>query len=335
LDSEGSKNILSAALRYEHPDLQDEDALIFSTGTMLYQVFSGKPAFPHSDIDRVRSDIRQGNFIPVNLEVPALEENLAQIINNAIKQGSVKPCLTDLMNVLVSEKSKLYNDFFGSISDDEEKSIMSKREQYQKRIEIKVTTKSFFHKKRTAIVGAAIGLVAAIIVTWNIVAAINKAPLTEGMTPYEVAEEYYTSFGTLNHEFMDAATIDQAGKDDVAMVVNLFVITKVRQAYEMIPPVIPAQEWIDTGSPESKSVIFGVSNLDLNEVNQSANEAVYNAKYLLWIPASFLGDNEFDQNLERAESTDGSLSIECDSIITLTKKDEVWYISKITKQQEN
>jgi hypothetical protein len=334
LDAEGEEAILSASLQYVHPDLQETDAFVFSSAAMLYHIFSGEAAFLHSTSDSIRSDIRQGNFVPMNLTVPELEENISRFIHNAMKPESTKPSLNDMITVLGEKNSKRYNDFFKPISDDEKKSVISKREQYQKRIFTKARRKLFFLKNKTAMIAAGIGFVVLIIIAWNVIARINTPPVTEGMTPYEILTQYYDSFGTMDHEFMDSATIDKAGKDDIEMIQNLFVITRVRQAYEMTVPSIPAQEWIDEGSPETETLVFGVSDLDLTETNQSADEAKFEAKYLLWLPESFLGSNEQEQNAESENAPVLLVSIQYHCTVTLIKEKDAWFISEIVKTEE-
>jgi hypothetical protein len=331
LDAKGKETVLSASLRYQHPDLTENDALIFSAGTMFYQIFSGEAAFHHSNSETVRSDMRQGNFLPINLAAFGLKQNIVQLINDALKPENAKPSLTHFIELI--EQEKLFTDFFMQIGDDEKKLLMTKQKQYQKRNEIKIKTKMFFHQKKSILIGTGIGIAIIIFIAWNIIAGIQNKPGTKGMTPYEIAERYYESFGIMDHDFMEAATINNAGKNDIAMVQNLFVISKVRQAYEMTAPVIPVQVWIDEGSPKTESIIFGVSNLELKETNQSDQEIIFAAKYYLWMPANFISS---DEDMQSAESTDSQtslpISVEHNSTIKLIKKNDVWHIAEITEQ---
>ncbi|MDR2901255.1 MAG: hypothetical protein LBV20_07040 [Treponema sp.] len=334
LNAEEPNAALSASGRYVHPDLHGEDAFAFSAGTMLYQIFSGTAAFSQSDADSVRSGMRAGSFIPVNLRAPGLDENITHIITHAIKMQDDNVSLTNMIEALGTEGSKQYKDFFHAISDDEKKSLLLKQEQYQKRGKAKSDAKKFFLKNKAVIIGAGIGIALIAIIAWNIIAGIKNATNTKDMTPQEIAQHYYASFGTLDHDFMEAATSGKAGKEDIAMVQNLFVISKVRQAYEMIAPVIPAEEWIDAGSPETASIVFGVSDLRLAEITQSDDEVQIEAEYLLWMPANYAGNSETQQEEEsEAEAINSQpVSIQYTNTLNFTKRNDAWYIAEIIKQ---
>jgi hypothetical protein len=327
LESEGEESVVSSSLRYLHPDLKENDAFIFSAATMLYQIFSGEAAFPHPDSEKVKSDIRQGNYIPINLSAFGLDEKIAILINSIIKQENNNVSLIDIINVL---ESKQFDDFFKPINDDEKKFLLAKREQYEKRNQVKVKTKRFFFKNKTAIIGIGIGTALVIFIAGSIISGRNNRPNTKNMTPQEIVEQYYESFGTLNHDFMDAALINKADKSDVAMVQNLFVISKVRQAYEMTAPALSAQEWIDAGSPESQSIIFGVSDLEMTEISQSEDEVLFETKYLLWMPENFISDD----NETQISGSEDPVSIQFNSEIKLIKQKNIWYIAEIIKHQK-
>jgi hypothetical protein len=330
--NDGSVLFLPSGLVKRVLDIEGENAKSFSqecymyyAGIMLYHLFSGEAAFPHSDQNRVRNAIQQGDFIPLNLAAPGLDTITAETINSILQRKNTNSTLIDLINLFGPKGSRQYKDFFDPISDDEKKSLISKREQFQKRSQTKLKTRMFFRRYKTAIIGSGIGFVIAIIVAWNIITGINKGPNTKEMTPYEIAQQYYASFGTLNHEFMEAATIKNAGKSDIDMVQNLFVISKIRQAYEMISPVVPAQTWIEEGSPETESMVFGITNLELTEISQSTDEASFKISGLLWMPP------ESDDD---ANALMHPVSIQYKGEIMLIKKNDAWYISEITKHQD-
>jgi hypothetical protein len=114
------------------------------------------------------------------------------------------------------------------------------------------------------------------------------------MTPVQVAETYYGAFGGLDHTLMEACVINKAGKGDVDMVVNLYVISRMRQAYESMDAAVSAQAWLDAGSPETNQTIFGVTGLVLTalETDESDGEVRMKADYTLWMPASMAGGEE-------------------------------------------
>jgi hypothetical protein len=107
------------------------------------------------------------------------------------------------------------------------------------------------------------------------------------MEPVQVIEAYYNAFGELDHTMMDACVINRAGKRDIEMVTNFFVLSRVRQAYEYIPDVmVSAQKWQDQGALPTASQVFGITDLDIRRTggDESAGQVQYRASYILWIP---------------------------------------------------
>lgn len=336
LDTEEDKSALPASITYLHPDLTESDNVIFCAAVMLYKIFSDRNPFSVSNPDAVRSNIREGNCTPIELASPGLDENIVQLINAALKPEYKTPSLIDLIDALGKKDSKRYSDFFRTVSGDEKESILLKQKQFEKRSQRKIRAKSFFHKNHTAIIGTGIGLALVIFLAWNIIVGQNNKPNTKGMNPKEIAERYYASFGILDHDFMEAAVTSNADKSDVDMVRNLFVISRVRQAYEMIIPVIPAGQWIEEGSPETKSMVFGVSGLVLTEINQSENEALLKAGYLLWMPKMYAENGTQDQTQETENDEENLMpvSLSYTSSLKFIRQKDVWRIAEIVKHEE-
>lgn len=336
LDPEEDKAELSESVPYLHPDLTESDNVIFCAALMLYKIFSGRNPFPVSNPDALRSNIREGNFTPIELVSPGLDETIVRLINSILTPEYKTPSLIDLIDALGKKDSKQYSDFFRTVSNDEKESIMVKQKQFEKRSQRKIRAKSFYHKNRTVIIGTGIGLAVVIFLAWNFIVGQNNKPNTKGMNPKEIAERYYASFGILDHDFMEAALMNNADKSDVDMVRNLFVLSRVRQAYEMIIPVIPADQWIEEGSPETESMIFGVSDLVLTEVNQSENEALLKAGYLLWMPKMYTENSTQDQTQDPENDEENLMPVflSYTSSLTFIRQKDVWRIAEIEKQEE-
>jgi hypothetical protein len=335
IDAEENETALTASLQFVHPDLTGEESFTFSAAVMLYQLFSGEAAFQDSHSEQVLNSIRTGNFLPVDLTAPSLDEKTADFINNAINPKNTSPSLMNMIELLGGEKTKQYNEFFKQISDEEKKSIVLKRKQFAKRLQDKAKAKIFFNKHKTIFIGVGIGLAAVIFIAWNIIIGLNNRLDTKGMTPAEIVKQYYASFGTLDHDFMEAATIGSAGESEIKMVQNLFVISKVREAYERTAPIIPAQEWVDGGSQETESMVFGVSNLEQRKIHQSEQEALFEADGLLWMPEYLSTDHK---EIENAESEDNNLlmrpvSVSYRSNIKFTKRKDIWRIAEIITEE--
>jgi len=86
---------------------------------------------------------------------------------------------------------------------------------------------------------------------------------------------------------MEACVIGKAGKDDISMIMNFFVISKVRQAYEFNEgSIMRAREWIESGQPITEKTIFGITDFSVRILSDDGKNASLEANYILWVPGS-------------------------------------------------
>jgi hypothetical protein len=304
VEAEGSGAWAQAAERWVHPDLTGDTEAFFAAGTMLYRIFCGAHPFPREDPDTFRQDMREGVFLPARLAAPALREDLALLIDRSIspaaKRGgsartrpdpsvpSAPSGLETFKDLLGPPDSSGAASFFQTLDAGVREQLRLEQERFKKKQESRVKFKRFLRRNAAVLGGAAIGLAVLGLIIQNILADRAGRPTTRGMTPLEVVETYYGAFGALDHPLMEACVINGAGKNDIDMVTNLFVISRVRQAYEMTNPVLPAQEWVDSGAGPTESLVFGVSGLRVEPGDRGGEdgEAAFTASYTRWMSDS-------------------------------------------------
>jgi hypothetical protein len=298
LEAEGAAAWFDGAKRWVHPDLTGDDGAVFAAGAMLYRIFCGVPPFPQEDPDILRQDMREGVFLPPRLAAPALREDLALLINDAIRPAektggahssrkqAKPPGMEVLDSLLGPPDSRERASFFQTPDGETLKKIKLEQERFSKKQTVKVKTKRFLRRNTAILGGVVIGLAVLGFIVQSILADHARRPTTKGMTPLEVAETYYGAFGALDHVLMEACVTDGAGKSDIDLVVNLFVISRVREAYEMTNPIIPAQEWIDSGAGPTEGTVFGISGLRIEPEDRDGDdgELRLSAFYTRWIP---------------------------------------------------
>jgi hypothetical protein len=290
----------AASQQWYHPDLHGDERTAFSAGIMLYAVFSGSLPFVRDDGDTLRQDMREGFFMPPELAVPGLDAETAALINGAllsvkkIAEGKKRPPPSVIADRIGKAGDFSAASLIKNLSPEELGKIENEREQYKKTRGLVVKTRRFVVRNTAIITGCAAALAALVLGVISYVKHLDDMPNTIGMTPTQVAETYYDAFGDLDHTLMEACVIKKAGKGDVDMVVNLYVISKMRQAYESIEAAVPAQTWLDAGSPETDLTIFGVTDLKLTaiETGETDGEVRMKADYTLWMPYSMAGGEE-------------------------------------------
>ena len=305
-----------------HPDLKGNEALSFSAGAMLYGIFCGAPPFPGknanevshsappakrvkasegSPLDELRQDIREGVFMPPDLAAPGLSREMAELIANSMsrisrnKEENVRPSAESIRDFIGASPRKPVSSWITAPGGEELIRIGLEREQYRKKNALTVKTRRFVIRNTAIIAVSAVALIVAIFMIRGFIRHRAELPTTRGMNPLEVAETFYNSFGLLDHTMMDACVSGKAGKGDVDMVMNLFVISRVRQAYEAYDShFISAGDWIEQGSPETDATVFGITDLKIKvlSVDENSGNAALEAEYILWMPGSYLRDSE-------------------------------------------
>jgi hypothetical protein len=135
------------------------------------------------------------------------------------------------------------------------------------------------------------------------------------------------------------------------MVMNLFIISKLRQAYEqnLRPSIISAKDWLEAGGERVNVQVFGVTDLQITrqqswrgtreksvvtepvEVN---NEARYQVDYTLWIPGEAADEPETGQDAmtnRRAVESLPPKSFRRTDFVTLVQKKGNWRISELIR----
>jgi len=326
--------------RYIHPDLNNLNAAAFTAAAMLYQLFAGSPAFPAADEITLHEDMREGNFLPIRLAAPGLDSRLAALIQNSLSQNGKKGSLPngarlleELLRTLVQDDRTISPDsFVNSLSEADKLSIEKEKVQYLKTTTTTVNTRRFV-KRNSAIL---LGIFAAVVIaglTANSIIKSRSAMSTAGMEPVEVVESYYNAFEKLDHLWMDACVIKGAGKDDISMVMNLFIISKYRQVYEQSTQssFISAREWLEMGGGQVQLQVFGVTDLQITGINTVSdnNEAQYRVDYTLWVP----GEAEDDPETIHYPYTQyiPPISFRRSDFLTLVQKKGKWRISEIKR----
>jgi hypothetical protein len=362
LQAEGEDRWREGAESLVNPELGRE-AAVFTAGALLYRILAGQAAFPNRNMDLLHQDIREGVFLPVRLAAPGLDEDLASLIDRAIaglpapgsaktgstRAGSAKagsatggrPGLGELAAALGPPGSGGADSFFRPLDEGKQELLAGERAQFEKKRKLTVNTRRFVIRNSAILGGSLAALAALILVAYSIVAGRKDLPTTKGMEPVQVIEAYYNAFGELDHTMMDACVINKAGKRDIEMVTNFFVLSRVRQAYEYTSDImLSAQKWQDQGSSLTKSQVFGVTDLDIRQAggDESEDQVQYRASYTLWIPAEAEGSPEpGDQNAAgtnpAAEAEQGSLprGYPITDELTLVRRKGDWRISGLER----
>ena len=338
IDAAGDEALLEAG-RFFHPDLKGNEAVSFCAGAMLYRVFCGSPPFGRDNDDVMRQDIREGVFVPPNLAKPGLSPEMSGIINGAItaskkREIMVRPTADHIAAVLGPPYSRKVSSWIEPLSDEELSKVRAEHDRYDKKSDSTVKVRRFLVRYRFAVVASLAAFIALIFIIAGAVRRQAELPTTRGMSPIEVAQTYYGAIGELDSTLMEACVSGRAGRDDITMVTNLFVLTRVRQGYEMRDAFLSAQRWIDAGRPVTYDTVFGITDLRISVLSAGETDASLEVNYILWVP----GESTVDEAAERssAPETDRYDPIPPEGMIrrdrlTLVLEKDQWHITAIER----
>ncbi|MDR1251642.1 MAG: hypothetical protein LBK62_05690 [Treponema sp.] len=348
IQAEDADTRLSGGEWYVHPYLSGQGATAFTAAAMLYRVLAGTAPFPAQEEVVLHQDMREGNFPPIRLAAPGLDERLAVLIQKALSPTPGAEDAAGGGTVLLNQFLKILRPagsacpgaafFFHPLSAEERANLANKKEQFLKRKNLAIKTSRFVIRNTAIIAGAVAAILISILTARSFVKGRADLPTTRGMDSVQVIQGYYDAFGELDHQSLDARVTKGAGKSDIEMVLNLFVMTKVRQAYELqtAPLLISAAEWKASGGGASDSQVFGVTDLEIECLSggETTDEIRYRAAYTLWLPVP--QQEEESPDAEKSEpETEGRLpqGFQYTDELTLVRDRGNWRISEIKRAQ--
>jgi len=290
---------IEAETEWTHPDLKGAEEISFCAGAMLYRIFCGTDAFSGTRVEEIHQNIREGVFLPPSLALPALDPEMSELISRAI--GSYgrkikgvlakKPTPDEIIKIINTPASRKVSSWLRTLDANEITKINTEKVRYIKKNALTVKTRRFVTRNKIIITVSIVVLAFIAFFVRDLIKS-RSGDITKGMNPIEVAITYYNAFGELDHTLMENCVRGKAGREDIDMVLNLFVISRVRQAYDMYTQsFIPAQKWIDEGSPATDKIIFGITDLGISGFSMNGEKASLTAEYMLWTPNYNEGEN--------------------------------------------
>ncbi|HOV63746.1 MAG TPA: hypothetical protein PLG43_07690 [Spirochaetia bacterium] len=273
---------IAAYTLYNHPDLTEEANLSFVLGSLSYKILTGTSPFSGDTEEDVRQAIREKQVVELIYQDPEIKPEVSAFIMSVLTGTEGKPpSLADWVRT-----STLWHEqgVRRTISEEERKAIIAEREKKIALAEKKYRTKEFFRKHWKVMTIIAVALVIAASIAGSILKNVLAPPVTMGLSAEEVVRLFYMSQNTLDHQTIEDCVTEDAGKQEINEAMNLFVISRVRTAYEHTTGYIDADEWTKKGRPELQEgeIPYGVTNLIITK----KGEGVFRAEYEKWMPGT-------------------------------------------------
>jgi hypothetical protein len=121
---------------------------------------------------------------------------------------------------------------------------------------------------------------------------------------------------------------------DIEAVMNLYVISRVRQAYERKNSVLSPVDWLSQGSPATDATIYGITDLSIQEENSQTpgTEALFTVKYKLWHPADTPATQEPSASPQGSPPPVAEARVDR---LKLERDNKLWHIVQIDRKTES
>lgn len=196
-------------------------------------------------------------------------------------------------------------------SSEEYKAYFQSREKKAKR-------NAFWRVKGTIIIVATVLTLSIGGFLWSYIGNLLEPPLTKDLEPEGIIEAFYAAQSDCNPDGLMTALKGFDAPQQME-VMNLYVSTRTRMAYESFDPLVNAAEWVSEGKPEvpETSNIYGVV---LEEIEQTG-ENTYQARGIWYTPFPYNEEETF-------QTEEGSIPVylyEITQSFTFTWNDRGWW----------
>ncbi|MFW5685352.1 MAG: hypothetical protein ACOC0O_01750 [Spirochaetota bacterium] len=310
--------------RFNHPDRSPEENVPFALAAAAYFVITGRFPYDSEDEEDLHARVRSATMTPPRFVDVTIRDEVSETLTDALTTSEPGRSAGDWASILRRWSSEGVRT---EITPEEHEKRRASAEQAVARLEKGFRRRESVRKNgRKALIIAAI-----VIVVGSIPATIIRNALqpraTAGLPAEEVVRVFYTSIGTLDHMTMEDAVVDDAGRDLIREVTNLFVLDRQRMSVEMQSGFVDAEQWRSEGMPELPPgrTPYGVANLEIVSLSAPEEERRYEVRYERWLP-----------DYERAEQTGmvGVAGYRVEDIVSLRLDGEDWVIYEIARRSQ-
>ncbi len=312
---------------FAHPDLSGEALASFGIAALLYRITTGKPPFDGGSAEEIHEEARKRGIPAPDRLVPGLSAHLSGTVMECLsgtRRGSVKlsrwrECI-DLW---------LTQPLTRELSSEEKERIHKESEAEGKKLERRFRRKVFWERnKKLVAIAAAIVAVAGIFVG-SILKNILAPHATRGFSPRQVVETFYMSMNSLDHVMMSACVTGKAGEGEINEATNLFVISRVNEAYGGRAAIIAAITWDKNGRPKMDPVskVYGVTDLSITE-ERGEPLPRFLVNYQKWTPVPPQSDAAPSSAPPTGPSFEGKMVTDR---VSLQRERDYWVIFRIDR----
>lgn len=243
-----------------NPTLHDHQALRFMRSNLAYRILTGHVPYPSTDELERNADILDQKYLPLELCIPGINEELSEIINRELELNSAKVEVPGKKKKksrsakitegrapqTVSRGQESAEAFFRSITafpidllinaKASEKAVSDedfrkKAEDYMARKTSKVNAKRKLRRNAATFLTAGAIFLVVLIMVMNLVKSNQDNKTTKGLTAEQTVEGFFQSLNLLDTVMVSNMTKGKIPNRYADMVSQIYVVSKNRQVY--------------------------------------------------------------------------------------------------------
>lgn len=266
------------------PSAEKGYLLILEMAELLYYALSGY--LPYADEDTRRARYKEFPVSDVNKVLDAgLDEKTLGFIS--VSLGAKAQQMRDIMGNGSAEKAlswfiKNTEDLAWNLRTEQRKVVKPKVKgslayiEYKEKTEKKAKFNNFMRIKGTAIIISVVVILAVILIAGDYIKNLLAPPTTKDYDQEEIVAYVYRMQNELNAAELSTCTKGTKMPQENE-VTNLFVTTRVREAYEFKTVVVPADRWVAEGKPaiQEGQMVYGVSEYEIERLDDDTLVAYF------------------------------------------------------------
>ena len=260
-----------------NPSLTGLPELCFTRSSYAYKMLTGRFAYPAADALTRNADLLDKKFLPLELCVNGINEELAQAVNNGLKLNSnsvnipgkkqkgkksedLVPKVEFPLELLKNARTELSS----KISEEE---FENKIKSFQKLQNSKVNTKRTLRRNATAFTAGFIALIALVIIIRSHYNSYLDDYTTKGLTSTQTVQTFFKGMNTLDIPLIQGFIDGKSANRYLDTISNVYVISKQRQSSLGDGGFLkPAKYFLTVTDPTKNRLggLYGVSNLRID-----------------------------------------------------------------------
>ncbi|MBO4532701.1 MAG: hypothetical protein J5726_03280 [Treponema sp.] len=260
-----------------NPSLSELPSLCFTRASFAYKMLTGRFAYPAADSLTRNADLLDKKFLPLELCVNGINEELAQAVNNGLKLNSnsinipgkkqkgkkseeLVPKVEFPLELLKAARS----DTSSRMSQEE---FENKIKSFQKLQNSKINTRRTLRRNTTAFTVGIIAVIAVILIIVNSYKSYQDNYTTKGFTSTQTIQTFFKGMNNLDIPLIQNIISGQSANRYADSIGNVFVISKQRQSNLGDGGYLKPAKYFATVTDQTKNKLaemYGATNIRID-----------------------------------------------------------------------